>query len=316
MRQHDSTGIKIKEGQGFFPALLKKLFCTLLFIEIFLPVSLSGQEGENTTVNAEKIAEEMIYRDDGVSVYRGVTLFTCKYREQNGVYKCTGQPVVKKVENISLDTGDDLKDSVTLVIIREPVAERNMAFLQKDYDRKQDSDQWMYFPALRKLKQIVAENPNSPKTGSVFGTEITYEDSQRLRLNDYTWSYIGKDTVDGKECYVIAAEPTKAYSPGTSYSKIIFRVDMESNIPLKREHYDKRGDLAKTFFSKDLDKRDNIWTSRAEICVNHKSGRMSLVRTDSLNINPGIDPDLFTLRALQDQSFREQVLAPVRKKAE
>jgi hypothetical protein len=262
---------------------------------------------------AGKIAKAMIYRNDGETAYQKITLVTCRFADEGGKRKCVSRPVKKSIENIIMDLGENKRDTVGLGTILEPPSEKNMAFLQKDYDDKnREADQWMYFPAMKKLKRIVSQSPNSPKTGSVFGSEISYEDSERMQLNDYAWSYEGEDRVNGRACDVIMAYPTPARFPKTSYGYRKIWVDRESGFALKMEYYGKSKALEKTFYAKKIEKISGAWLARMEIMVNHKSGRMSMIRIDAAALNVEIDPALFDQRALEDASFREPALKQLR----
>lgn len=285
------------------------------YIAMVLPALIGVTPATATEPDAGAVARQMIYRNDGESLYRKITMITCRYKQVGSQRKCASHPVKKTLEALDKDIGPAKRDSLELGIIIEPTDERSMAFLQKDYnDADRDTDQWMYFPALKKLKRIVSQSPDSPKTGSVFGSEIAYEDNERMQPDDYDFTYTGKESINGRMCHIIEAVPTKKRWPKTSYGRQKIWIDQESSAPLRRELYDKRtGNLTKTFFLKKLEKHDGgAWIARMEITVNHDTGRMTLVRVDHLAVNVRIDESLFGLRALEDTSFREKKLNTLR----
>jgi len=125
---------------------------------------------------AREIAGLNLNRDDGQTLYRQVVLLTCQYAFDNGRRTCRSRPVKKEIENVIVDMNDAVVDERSLGVITSPPSEKNMAFLQQDYHESgKESDQWMYFPAMKKLKRIVSQSDESPKTGSVFGSEIAYD---------------------------------------------------------------------------------------------------------------------------------------------
>jgi hypothetical protein len=263
---------------------------------------------------ATTIAEAMIFRNDGDSVYREITLLTCRFVSTGGSRRCVSAPIKKRLEAVSLDTGKHRRDRIELGTILEPSAERGLAFLQRDYyEADREIDQWMFFPAMKKLKRIISESPNRPKTGSVFGSELSYEDSERLRLDDYHFTHAGEEEIDGRPCDVIEAIPSAARVRKSSYARQRFWVDRQTKTALRRETYDKRsGKLAKTFFSRDLITREGATLAKMEIVVSHQSGRMTMVRVGRWALNVPIDGALFEQRALEDSSFRENFLRPIR----
>jgi len=266
---------------------------------------------------ARQIMEMSIYRNDGTTSYQLMTFLTCKYKKVGSQYKAASKPIRKVIENISKDTGEGGRDMISLGRIIEPVSDRNMAFLQHDYDNpEKDVDQWMYFPAMKKLKRIISQSQNSPKTGSVFGTEISYEDSERLQLSEYTFSLLDQEKIDGRMCDVIEAFPTKERYPETSYSFQKKWVDLTSKIVMKEELYDKKGKLYKTVYRKKLKKYGDIWLSTSNIIVNHDSGFMSMLRAEKVSLNIPIDDELFEKRALEDAAFREGKMKKIRKTTE
>lgn len=292
---------------------------TILFLfAIILSTGIVIQAGlhSNEPKKAREIADSMINRNDGETIYSQVQLTTCAYVIKNRKYIANSRPVKKRIETISIDVGDHLEDTVSLGIINDPPSEKNMAFLQKDYDEEgRESDQWLYFPALKKLKRIVSQNENSPRTGSVFGSEISYEDVEKMHLSNYHYTYEKVENVDNRICDKIIARPTEKQSPKTSYSKEIFWIDKETKIPLKRELYDKGGQLVKTFFCKNLEKINDVWINKIRIAVNHKSRHMTMEKMTITAVNIPIDKELVDLRALKDVSFRESKLRQIRKQA-
>ena len=263
---------------------------------------------------AKKIAKKMIDRDDGRTSYNKSVLLSCEFKMSGTKRKCISKPRKKIIETISKDIGKGLKDSINLSLIMYPSSDKGVAFLQKDYDMEnKDSEQWMYLPALKKLKRIVSESSNSPKTGALFGSEIAYEDLEKVHLSDYEYSLLGEDAVDGRKVYVLESYPTKKRKPKTSYSSVKLWIDQESYMVLKSESYNRRGLLAKSFFFKKLKKINGIWVSQMMIVVNHKNNRMSMMKIQNVSINLEIPDGLFKTRALKDSSFRESKMKTIRK---
>ncbi len=290
----------------------------LLFALLFISISstLQAQPALKDPERASRIADGMIDRDDGLSAYREVVLITCKYAMKGGTRSCTSRPITKQIETLTLDVGEDLEDTIGLAIINDPPSEKNMAFLQHDYDQQgKESDQWMYFPALKKLKRIISQDENSPKTGSVFGSEISYEDVEKMHLSDYDYSYEGTEELDGRTCDRILAIPTELHAPKTSYGREVFWIDRETHILLKRELYNRRNALVKTFFCRDIAKHDGVWMFKARIVVNHETRRMTLEKTNKIAVNIPLEDELVGLRSVKDASYRESKMRQIRKQA-
>lgn len=296
---------------------MKKTIAFLLtFYTAFNISTAKAQPVLNQPDLARKIADRHINRDDGTTLYRRVVLMSCRFSGQK-VRRCQSRPVKKEIESLSVDVGEHLEDTTILGIINAPPSEKNMAFLQKDYDRQgKPSDQWMYFPALKKLKRIVSQSDSSPKTGSLFGSEIAYEDNEKRHLSNYRYSYEGAGKTDERPCDIITAYPARFHQPRTSYSKEVFWVDRESSIALKVEFYDRQGRLNKTFYRKEIVKIKEVWIHKVLIVVNHLSGRMTMEKTIKTAVNIPVEKALIEHRALRDATFREPRMKRIRARAE
>jgi len=121
--------------------------------------------------------------------------------------------------------------------------------------------------------------------------------------------------VDNRLCDKIIAILEKRHQSKTSYSKEILWIDRESRICLKKELYDRQGQLLKTFFRKDIVIEEGVWIDKVLIVVNHKSRIMSMEKVIKLAVNIPLDPEIVTLRALKDAAFRESVMKTARTRA-
>ena len=189
-----------------------------------------------------------------------------------------------------MDMGKTGRDSISMSYILEPATERGMAFKQYDYDEAKDtSEQWMYMPALKKLKRIVSDAGDGPRTGTLFGSEIGYEDIERRKLEDYTHQLVGEDTVDGQAVYIVESVPVAKHRAKTSYGKSKSWVNKSNYLLVKNELYNHQGTLAKTFFFKDIKEIDGIWISRKMLVVNHQNKRMSMLGFEKARGQPGVN---------------------------
>ncbi len=251
---------------------MKKILITIFIIYVSI-IPLHSKE------RASEIAKKMIDRNDGRTVYTKVVLVSCYYDNVRGKMKCKSDPRKKLLESILMDTGKKGVDSIGVTLLIEPPAEKGMAMLQKDYDDpEKDTEQWLYLPAMRKLKRIVAASSNSPKTGTLFGSEIANEDIERVKLAYHTYRLAGQEEVDGRIAYIIETKPTKLRAPKTSYGREKWWVDKNEYFLLKAESYDRQGKLAKTFYFKNYKEINDVWLAHRTIVVNHKTLRMSMMK--------------------------------------
>jgi hypothetical protein len=105
---------------------------------------------------------------------------------------------------------------------------------------KKNDDQWLYLPAIKRLKRI----SSSSKSGSFMGSEFSYEDISRNSYKKYT--YMGDVTsaiVNGVDCY---KGQRVSIDDDTGYSKEITYIEKKTFLVQKVEYYDRKNELLKT----------------------------------------------------------------------
>lgn len=275
---------------------------TLVTCLILLPALLSAE-------SAIDIMQKVNNRDDGQSQISKIKLVTCRYRIKNRKLSCAETPRVKIMESVRRDYGEQGKDTRNVILILEPPGERGIGFLQYDYDEPgRETDQWMYFSALGKVKRIISGSANEPKTGSFFGTEISYEDMEARHIEDYTYKLLKEETYHQRPCWVIESIPKPHEARKSSYSKSINWIDQERYLTLKRLLYDRQGRQVKMITNTDIEKIDGIWVMRKMMVNSLLTKRITLFSLESTAYNIGVDDEFLTQRTLTDKVFREQHL--------
>lgn len=263
--------------------------------------------------DVEAIIRRVLNRDDGHSSYSKSMILSCPYEEKGDKKTCTASPRKKMTEGVSKDVGKDGKDEISLMIILEPASEKGMVFLQESYDDdSKDTEQSMYLPALKKMKRIVSESGEGPKTGSLFGSEFSYEDMEKVHFSDFTYSYVKDEVVDDANCYVIEEKPTDRRKQKSSYRKIVVWIDKAHDFARKIEMYHRNDELVKTLYLKDYEELKGIFVPKMMVMANHEKRRMSLIKTLEIKMNPEVPSGLFELRALEDAAFRESLMKGLR----
>ncbi|MBU2103242.1 MAG: outer membrane lipoprotein-sorting protein, partial [Candidatus Omnitrophica bacterium] len=87
-----------------------------------------------------------------------------------------------------------------------------------------DDTQFLYLPALKKIRRIATND----KEQTFVGTDFNYEDLENLKVDNYTYSAAGDDMREGKECYFY--EATAKPGANTVYSRMRTWTDKESFI--------------------------------------------------------------------------------------
>ena len=128
-------------------------------------------------------------------------------------------------------------------------------------------DQWLYLPAIQRVKRISTRS----KSGPFVGSEFAYEDISTWVPEKYTYRFLQKETITGEDCYKF--ENTPAYDE-SGYSKLHEWVDAKMFHPRKIDYYDRKGDLLKTLTFEDYKiYGGGYWKPSKMIMVNHQTGR-------------------------------------------
>lgn len=260
-------------------------------------------------IKGKTVAKAMIDREDGTSLVSRSIIISCEFSEVNGKRSCASSKRKKEFSSISVDSKNDHGLEKTVSILSYPKNEVGVGFLQVDKKQSNNdrSQQFVYLPALGKSKEIVSADQDSPKKGTLFGSEIAYEDIEKVYLQNYTFNWIKEETIDGRTTDIIWMIPTKNYANRTSYSKSKVWVDQKTKIPLKNELYDKRGQLAKTYFNRTIEKVGGYWFSKQQIVVNHKDNRMSLLKQVTTIPDAPVNEGLVSIRALTDKGLQSKI---------
>ncbi len=263
--------------------------------------------------DARQLIKQVLDRNDGTTEIARVLLTTCAVTKKNKKIVCKSSPRIKVMEMVRKDYGPKEKDHKTVTIIQKPAGEKGIGFLQYDYEQKgKDTDQWLYFSSLGKVKRIVSGSDNEPKTGSFFGSELTYEDMEKRHIEDYTYTLLGNETYASRACAIVESIPTKARAPKSNYSKSRDWIDTERLMILKSILFNRQGKKAKRIYFKNIEQINNIFVPKKIIVINLLDARMSVMAYEKIALNHDVSDDFLTQRTLIDGAFRESLLKEYR----
>lgn len=169
----------------------------------------------------------------------------------------------------------------SLTIFDEPRDIKGTAFLSFTHPLTPD-DQWLYLPALKRVKRISSAN----KSGPFVGSEFAYEDLTSQEIEKYSYKWLRDEELDGKKCFVIERIPAYEHS---GYTRQIAWIDQEIYRPLKVEFYDRKNALLKTLTIKGYKKYlDKYWRPDSMLMVNHQTGKETELIWKNYKFNNGL----------------------------
>ncbi|MBX3276709.1 MAG: outer membrane lipoprotein-sorting protein, partial [Acidobacteria bacterium] len=186
-----------------------------------------------------------------------------------------------------------LGNSKTLVRFTEPAEVRGVGLLSINQQGANER-QWMYTPAIQRVRRIAPQE----RGRRFIGTDFTNEDMAERVLEDFQYKMLSEsDVIDGRKCYKIESRPV---SPDRSQYKYV-NLWVAQDIPylLSAEYYNQDGVRVRVSRASQIEKIAGIWIARRlEMSTPGENTRTILV-IDEVKFNTGLKEDLFTLQALE-----------------
>ncbi len=232
---------------------------------------------------------------------KGLELAREAYRRDSGFENFTaelkmvltnraGKETVRKLRRKSLEvTGDGDKD---LTIFDAPADIRGTAMLTYTHPTDSD-DQWIFLPAVKRVKRITSAN----KSGPFVGSEFAYEDIARPEVEKYTYKYIGDEVLGERDCFVLELVPAYEYS---GYTRLVQWLDKEIYQPRKVMFYDRKNQLLKTLtFEGYKQYIGQYWRPSEMRMENHQTGKGTALQWEDYQFQVELSDRDFTRNALQ-----------------
>jgi len=236
----------------------------------------------------DEIARHINARDEGEAVSRNLTML---------MIDRGGKERVRETRGLRKYYGDEKR---SVIFYLQPKNVKDTAFLTYDYPKAAvDDDQWLYLPAMRKVRRISA----SDRGDYFLGTDFTYEDiklESKVSIEDYTRKTIGEDEVDGRHCYVVEALPVDdETAKELGYGRVEQCVDDKIWMVRRSRIWDTRGKLLKTIDTKDIRQVQGIWTQHRLEVENHKTGHRTVFTFSEIDYAKGVSDGVFTQKSIR-----------------
>jgi outer membrane lipoprotein-sorting protein len=180
----------------------------------------------------------------------------------------------------------------SLIIINNPRDLRGTAVLSHAHKVGAD-EQWLYMPALKRVKRVASKT----RTGPFFGSEFSFEDLSFQEIEKYSYEYLRDENLEGKECHVIKRIPLDPYS---GYTKQIVWISKTDPLIHQIHHYDRKSFHFKTQIFKGYQKYLNkFWRPNEIHMVNHQTNKTTTLFFEDMAFNTGLSDKDFTQNSLK-----------------
>ncbi|MBD3668106.1 MAG: outer membrane lipoprotein-sorting protein [Kangiella sp.] len=179
-----------------------------------------------------------------------------------------------------------------LSVFEQPRDVEGTAFLTYSHIEGND-DQWLFLPALKRVKRISSSN----KSGPWMGSEFAYEDLSSFEVEKYDYKFLREDELNGEKMFVVEMVPTYNNS---GYSKTIAWIDQEHYRVHRIEFFDQKNDKLKELnmseFKQYLDK---YWRAHRQEMENVQTGKSTTIIWKDYEFNVGLSEDDFNKSSLK-----------------
>jgi len=201
-----------------------------------------------------------------------------------------GQSTSRAIRNRTLEGNDEGDKSI--VIFDSPGDVRGTAFLSHTKKTETD-DQWLFLPALKRVKRIASSN----KAGPFMGSEFAYEDISSQEVEKYTYNYLRDETVNVLDCYVIEYAPI---DPKSGYKRQVVWMDKAEYRLQKIDFYDRKDSLLKTLIYSDYNLYlDQHWRADTMVMTNHQTGKSTELLFSNWTMQSGLTENDFQKNTLK-----------------
>lgn len=255
-----------------------KYLITVLIAMALLPSLLYAQSAEQRGL---EIAQAAKAYDRGFTDFTANMIMTLKNK--------SGKTSTRNIRIKSLEVEGDGDKSLS--IFDEPADVKGTAMLTFSHGLEPD-DQWLYLPALKKVKRISSRNKSGPFMGSTFA----FEDLSSQEIEKYSYKLLREEACGEWQCYVIERKPEYKHS---GYTRQITWLEQEAYRMVKVDYYDRKKALLKTLVASDFNQYlGHYWRPGKMDMVNHLTGKSTLLEWTGYQFQTG----------MTDKDFRSQSL--------
>jgi outer membrane lipoprotein-sorting protein len=253
----------------------------ICFLFLILTSSLSAlPTGEEVTANINS-------REEGIAVSRNLRMEMTDRR---------GKQRIRETRAFRKYYGDEKR---TAIFYLSPKNVKDTAFLTWDYpERDRDDDQWLYLPAMKRVRRISA----SDRGDFFLGTDFTFEEiklESRVSEVDFVRTTIGEGEVDGFPTYTVEGVATsEAIERELGVARREDHVDKSIWMIRKSLLFDRKGKHVKTIHFKDIESVQGIWSAMTIIAENHKTGHRTEFKFSDVVYEDSMADEVFSQRNL------------------
>jgi hypothetical protein len=201
-----------------------------------------------------------------------------------------GQESIREIKMKSLEVQNDGDKSLT--IFNKPRDVKGTAFLSFSHPIEAD-DQWLFLPALKRVKRISSRN----KSGPFMGAEFAFEDLSSFEVEKYTYKFLAEEILNGTAMFKIEQYPVDENS---GYTRRVVWIDTLEYRAHKIDFYDRKNSLLKTLaFTGYKQYLAKHWRADKQEMINHQNGKSTELKWSNFDFKTGLSESDFNRNSLK-----------------
>lgn len=276
---------------------MKKQISTILFIALTLNCQALMAKNKNDILGNKSLSPEQIgYEIAKESDVRDVGFVDSKSDMEMVLKNEHGQEITRKIQSKTLENYKEGLGDKSISFFLTPEDIKGTAVLTHSKVLEAD-DQWLYLPALKRVKRISSSN----KSGPFLGSEFAYEDIGSQEVGKYSYKFLKTEkcpqNLDKSECFVVESYPKYEHS---GYSKRIAFIDTLEFRLVKIEFFDRKNELLKTLTYHDYEKYlQKFWRAKTLEMYNNQSKKSTKLIFNNYKFKNGLKDSDFDEGALK-----------------
>ncbi len=242
---------------------------------VSLALTLAEQKGLDISVEAKK-------RDIGWQDSTADMLMLLRNQQ--------GQESIREIKMKSLEIHNDGDKSLT--IFNKPRDVKGTAFLSFSHPVEAD-EQWLFLPALKRVKRISSRN----KSGPFMGSEFAFEDLSSFEVEKYSYKFLAEEKLNNINMFKVEQYPVDENS---GYTRRVVWLDTKEYRVHKIDFYDRKNSLLKTLSFTDYKQYlAKHWRADKQEMINHQNGKSTELQWSNYTFKTGLSDKDFNRNSLK-----------------
>jgi hypothetical protein len=260
-----------------FLSIVQRIF--IVFCGLLLGLSALANDGL-------ALAQKVYDRPDG----RDLTTLSRMVLTEKG-----RSPRIRELVTYRMDTGRDEISNLIRFLDPEDIAGTGLLSIDK---ADGEADQWLYLPALDRVRRISSNR----KGGRFVGSDLYFEDLQTRSPAKDRHRLLGQQTENGILCDVLESIPVE--SKNSVYRKRISWIDPQTLLVQRVDYFEKDENTpSKRWLLRSKKRIQGYWTVTDSRMIDLQSGHETRMVIDVALYDQKLPARLFTTQTLADENL-------------